>query len=495
MSDYNSLKYLLDDYSKILFPLSTTKILVENNGKEILEDYIYQKILNQSEQEHSFLSQVRCYSSKHGLHLRRTVKLDPVAELFIYDLIYRNRVTFRKDFNANRRSFGYRFQNGKPISPTQSYADFKQAIGQARLEYKFSIKFDISSYFNSIYHHDLVAWFSEANRDQNDVEAFGQFLREINGGRTVDCLPQGLHPCKVVGAEFLKFIDNSIKTQSELLLRFMDDFYLFSDNEKKINSDFIIIQKILGEKGLSLNSAKTLYGNLSNQDLVQTVDDIKVGLLQLRRQIIDVSGFPSEDLEKDEDELLTDDQIEYLLDLLKDPDIDESNAELVLLLLHDNENEVLEKMDTFLKIFPSLSRNIYNFCRDVSDVDTLSDLLLQFLKNGTNATEDQLFWIAKISEDFLSKTPKYADILSSLYEHPNATVISRAKVIEIPENRFGMGELRREHLRVGKSDWLAWASAVGCRSETPISRNHILSYFSKASPMNKLVADCVKNLP
>ncbi|MES1026618.1 orotate phosphoribosyltransferase, partial [Gloeocapsa sp. BRSZ] len=287
---------------------------------------------------------------------------------------------------------------------------------------------------------------------------------------------------------------NSIKIQSELLLRFMDDFYLFSDNEKKINSDFIIIQKILGEKGLSLNSAKTLYGNLSNQE-VQTIDDIKVGLLQLRRQIIDVSGFPSEDLEEDEDELLTDDQIEYLLDLLKEPDIDESNAELVLVLLHDNENEVLEKMDTFLKNFPSLSRNIYNFCRDVSDVDTLSDLLLQFLKNGTNATEDQLFWIAKISEDLLSKTPKYADILSSLYDHPNATVISRAKVIEIPENRFGMGELRREHLRVGKSDWLAWASAVGCRSETPISRNHTLSYFSKASPMNKLVADCVKNLP
>lgn len=495
MSNYTTVHYLLEDYPKTLFPLSSTKILVENNAKEILEDYVYQKVLNHSEVEHSFLAQVRCYSSKHGLHLRRTVKLDPVSELFIYDLIYRSRASFRKDFNPNRRSFGYRFQNGQPISSTKSYADFKTAIAQARQQYKFSVKFDISTYFNSIYHHDLVAWFSEVNGSHDDLEAFGQFLRETNSGRSVDCLPQGIHPCKVIGAEFLKFVDNSMKIQCELSLRFMDDFYLFSDDEKKLNSDFLTIQRILGEKGLSLNSAKTLYGDLSKQDLIQTIDNIKVSLLQLRRQIIDVSGLLSEDWEGDEEyEQLSDEQIDYLLNLLKEPDIDESDAELVLVLLHNHEDEVLEQMYVFLEQFPSLSRNIYSFCHDVKDVSSLSSLMLHFLKNGRNITEDQLFWIAKISEDFLSNTPDYAAILLSLYEHPNSTVISRAKVLEIPEKRFGMDELRREHLRIGKSDWLAWASAVGCRCETAVSRNHTLSYFSKASPMNKLIADCVKNL-
>ncbi|WP_292775771.1 hypothetical protein, partial [Nostoc sp. NMS9] len=184
-----------------------------------------------------------------------------------------------------------------------------------------------------------------------------------------------------------------------------------------------------------------------------------------------------------------------LVNLLKEPDIDESDAELVLILLRDYEEEVLEKMYIFLERFPSLNRNIYNFCQEVKNVNQLLALILTFLKSGRNVTEDQLFWMAKISEDFLSKTPTYPEIIPALYYHQNATDISPAKILEIPENRFGMDDLRREHIRIGKSDWLAWASAVGCRRETTINRNHILSYFSKASSMNKLIAECVTHFP
>ena len=495
MNTYSSVTYLLDDYPKTLFPLNTTKVVVENNSKELF-DYIYQKVLNKREAEHSFLSQVRCYSSKHGLHLRRTVKLDPVAELFIYDLIYKNREAFRKDFTAQRRSFGYRFQDGKPISATQGYADFKAAIAQARQQYEFSVRFDVATYFNSIYHHDLVAWFSEAGRSLEDVEYLGQFLREANAGRSVDCLPHGIHPCKVIGAEFLKFIDNFKKLQSQLLLRFMDDFYIFSDHQELLNEDFISIQRMLGEKGLSLNSAKTYYDDIFEQDVAQEIDDIKACLLRFRRSLIQVYGQAMEEGDEEEEyEQLSNEQVEYLLNLLKEPDIDESDAELVLVVLRDYGEDVLERINTFLERFPSLSRNVYNFCRYVNDINELSALILNFLKNGKNITEEQLFWIAKLSEEFLSKTPHYGDILFTLYNHQNASVISRAKVLEIPEQRWGMDELRKEHLRVGKSDWLAWASAIGCRGETRISRNHLVSYFSKASPMNKLIGQCVINLP
>src|SRR5689334_22760996 len=99
----NSVTYLLNDYPRTLFPLSTTRVIAEKWGQQTL-DYVYQQVLNPAEKEHSFLSQARCYSSKQGFHLRRTVKLDPVAELFLYDLVYRNRLLFRKDFGSNRRS-------------------------------------------------------------------------------------------------------------------------------------------------------------------------------------------------------------------------------------------------------------------------------------------------------------------------------------------------------------------------------------------------------
>lgn len=494
-----TLQYFLADYPRTLFPLATTRILIENHADAILK-HIYEKILNKSEQEYSFVSQLPCYASKTGFHLRRTVKLDPVAELFIYDLVYRNRKSFRSDFRENRKSFGYRFQGQQPVAQTKSYAEFKSCIGEAKKSYRFSAKFDISSYFNSIYQHDLIAWFSEkkpseGGRSLQDTKYFGQFLREINAGRSVDCLPQGLHPCKVIGAEFLKFVDNSISIRSQLMLRFMDDYYLFDNDESVINSDFVVIQKMLGEKGLFLNSAKTKLGQVDEINIGKQVTDIKAGLLQVRRHIIGVSGMEyEEDEEEEEYENLSNEQIEYLLDLLKDPDIHEEDAELVLILLRDHGSDVLEQMRSFLERFPSLSKTVYTYCRYLNDKTELSNLVQEFLKTSRNITENQLFWLAKITEDYLRKSHNYGEIIHLLYNHPHATSLTKAKVLEIPDHRFGLRELRSEHLRVGKSDWLSWAAAVGCRQENKINRNYILGYFSKASPMNKLIYDCISAL-
>jgi Reverse transcriptase (RNA-dependent DNA polymerase) len=374
MPDYSTIRYLLEDQPKTLFPLSTTLVLVEHHAKALLE-YIYEKVLHSSHKDHSFLTQVRCHASKYGFHLRRTVKLDPVAELFIYDLIYRNRQSFRRDFRPNRKSFGYQFVGGQPISLTKSYGEFRAAISSAQKQYKYSAKFDISVYFNSLYHHDLVAWFSENGRSGDDTEHFGQFLREANAGRSIDCLPHGIHPCKVIGAEFLKFIDNSINVRCQLMLRFMDDFYLFDDDENILTSDFLTIQRILGEKGLSLNAAKTKLGHVDEIDIGKQVDAIKAGLLKFRRKIIEVSGDPIEiEVENGAQkyEKLTPTQVEYLFSLLKDPDIVEADAELVLVLLRDHGEDVLKRMQIFFERFPSLSKNVYTFCQYVQDKSELS---------------------------------------------------------------------------------------------------------------------------
>ena len=80
----------------------------------------------------TFLPQTRCHASKRGFHLRRTVKLDPVAELFLYDLVYRNRTHYRPDFSPKRRCFGYRFVKGEALSAKGSYVNFKTSVSLAR---------------------------------------------------------------------------------------------------------------------------------------------------------------------------------------------------------------------------------------------------------------------------------------------------------------------------------------------------------------------------
>jgi hypothetical protein len=224
---YSAHTYLLEDHPRTLFPLTTIKVVVSRALPEI-EQHI-KEILTAGTSA-AFLPQQRCYSSKSGYHLRRTVALDPVAAYFIYDLIYRWRERLASEPAGNRRVFGYEFSGGRPVSPSLSFGSFRQEVRQAVATFKHGIGFDLSSYFNSVYHHDLVNWFQRTVADGPHA-GFDQYLRECNSGRSLDCLPHGFHPCKAIGSSFLSEIDGSVQLESALLLRFLDDFYLFDDDE------------------------------------------------------------------------------------------------------------------------------------------------------------------------------------------------------------------------------------------------------------------------
>jgi hypothetical protein len=524
-------QYLLEDYRHTLFPLSTTRLLVERFAAELRE---YART-------NPFRVQTRCSAAKRGFHLRRTVKLDPPSELFLYDLIFRNRKLFRQDHSEGRSSYGFRFTGGRPVSSKTAYLDYRSAVSTAKKKYKFGMRFDISSYFNSLYHHDLVSRFREIGSLEDDVVLYGRFLREINSGRSLDCLPHGLHPCKVLGADFLKFVDNSIRLKSPALFRFLDDFNLFSEREQDIQSDFNTIQELLSEKGLFLNEKKTVYADNFGRSMTEEIEDIKTDLLRARDEIVDPSGielssiFSEEDEDQedgedneisdeaveaainslrdtDQDELeklldtvedtkeldvtdtLSEEQVDYLLGLLNDPELDESDAELALVLLKNHGEDVLPKMGEVLVKFPSLSRTIYQFASFVEDKAELCNLVLKFLRGDSFVTEYQLFWITKMLEDHLSNQSCYGTSLAILNGHPSSTTITRAKLLEIPEHRFGMPDLREEALRSGRCDWIAWSAALGCRKEDSAKRNHLLGYFENGGPMNHLIGGCAKQL-
>jgi hypothetical protein len=309
------------------------------------------------------------------------------------------------DHNPARSSFGFLFKNGRPISSKAAYQDYRSELYSAKAHHKFGIRFDVSSYFNSLYHHDLVNRFREIGASEDDVLIYGRFLREIQSGRSLDCLPHGLHPCKVLGADFLKFVDNSMRLTSPRMIRFLDDFNLFGDGERALHADFNCIQELLSEKGLFLNEGKTAYADDFGRSMTEKIDDIKAELLQARREVIDSSGIELSDFltiiededgdceygignaedddDLDESDLLTEDQTQYLLELLHQPDIDESDAELALVLLRDHGDEVLRRMGDFLIKFPGLSRTIYDFSAFAEDKTELCSLVLRFLRGNS----------------------------------------------------------------------------------------------------------------
>jgi hypothetical protein len=407
--------------------------------------------------------------------------------------VFRNRGLFHKSFSNTRECFGYRFSEGKPLDATSSYRAFKGASIDYGDQFKFGLTFDVASYFNSIYHHDLVSWFDERGATRDDVAIFGKFLREINSGRSVDCLPQGLYPSKAIGNDFLKFVDNSNRLRSTYLVRFMDDIGLSSNSRDDLWSDFYVIQDLLGQKGLSVNPSKTLTTEEKRPDVKREIDEVRKRLLKKRRRLI----ITEYDVEVEETEVtckLTKKEVATLQAMLAHSHIEEEDAELVLALMGAHSSNVLARFGDLLRQFPNLAKNMYIFSRNITKSQELAESVLHYLKTTQIIPEYQLFWLGMMVEDYLLSTSVAGDLLISIYEHPWATSVTKAKILEIPEMRFGLPELREEQLKEGKSDWLAWSAAVGSRTRKKVSRNYVLNYFKNASSINRLIAEIISGL-
>ncbi|WP_340316965.1 antiviral reverse transcriptase Drt5 [Rhizorhabdus argentea] len=486
---YSATDFFLEDLPRTLFPLTTNKVLVELGAEDLLAHA--EMIVAGGG---NFLPQRRVYANKDELHLRRTVKLDAVAEYYLYHLVHKNRQKFRKPHRDSRRHYGYRFELGRPVSPSKSYADFKSAVASGIFYAEEFTYFDISAYFNGLYHHDLHAWFAALGPDDSaDVVAFSKFFREINAGRSLDCLPQGLYPAKMIGNDFLRFIEDSSTVRAERIVRFMDDVYLFGDDLNGLKADFAEVQRLLGLKGLSVNASKTRNAGTPQTDEADgQLSELKKRLLKRRRHLI-VSHYDEDEIGDDDGTSdLDEDEIEFILDLLNVGDLSEDDAELILVVMRDHVARIEQHLGLFAKGFPHLAKNFYGLCSDASDKDSVARIVLQVASEGDHIGEYQLFWFGMMLEAYLLDTACAPDIINALYRHESATDISKAKILEIADLRYGLPEMRETYLREGRSDWLAWSSAVGSRAMDKQARNYLLDYFKNGSAMNRLIASILQ---
>ena len=481
-----------------------TNLLLIRHHQAALEQYI-QRILSPDPAHagDNFLPQVRVYAAKPKNHLRRTLVLDPVASYFVYDLIFRNRAAFGAEVHDSRRSLGYRFDGDNAVPVHKAYKEFTEEVEYFRvLVYSHMISFDIASYFNSIYHHDANNWFASLpGVTGTDANAFGRFFREINSGRSIDFLPQGIYPTKMIGSEFLKFIEQSAQVKCAQTLRFMDDIYLFDQNQEVLTQDFLRIQELLGLKSLNVNPSKTFVDS-DDEPIQAQVSVIKKELAEILNEE-DVSpiylgsgadGFEGEEDDSANTEGLDQAKVERLLELLVDPKIEEEDVELILSVLHDHHASISSFIPLLIARFPNIVKQLHKITAQVADKEELAVHIISMLDHEENLLEFQLFWIVMIAEDHLSATNSFSKLVMKLYELTSDHKIARAKLLEIPDQTFGLKEIRAEILKTGASDWSSWAAAVGTRTLQKAERNHALSYFSKGSPLNHLIAECIKAL-
>ncbi|WP_417463235.1 reverse transcriptase domain-containing protein [Kordiimonas sp.] len=336
------------DYNNSLFPMRTAKSFARRGIKRALE--FSEECVSSQNATTGFTQQTKAFASKPGFHLRRTVKLDPLAEIFLYDKMFKNKGLFLEPKREHCKHFGYRFtEDGRPLSATESYGGFRKA--QTYYEkfheergFKFSLSFDVASYFNSMRHNDLIDWFQHIGASSEDVRSLDVFLAGIAPDRSSDCWPQGIYPTKMMGADFLRVIEEDIRIKAKARIRFLDDFVLFSDSEDDLIDDFFLIQKILGTRGLSVNASKTIFKahDKNKSEVQQDIDQP----IDVRKQLVEKKHFSVQQAyASDFDESspgieLTDEERDYIARLLESKELTEDDADLIVSLARGCEREV-----------------------------------------------------------------------------------------------------------------------------------------------------------
>lgn len=469
------IEFIKTDYRRGLFPLHSTALFAEL-GSAALKKFIYDEILDPKEAKVSFLPCPIAYALKDRLHLRRTFVLDPIATYFLYDFVIENKKHFQVKSPSKRKMFGYAFKGSEPINAFDDYHKFRRTKYKLKAEFKYFAKVDITNCFNSFYHHDLAEAI-ESHVGLGASQEFGQFLREINAGTSINCFPQGIYPAKLIGSWFLEFVEKSRQLRSSAIIRFIDDIYFFSDKQAILREDILVLQQILGNHSLSLNSEKTRLGSNHSDFEEQKLDKIKKGLLKKRVKTCPYDG----DEEDDVCVKLTGAEKNYLRDLIGNKIVEEEDVELALSLIRDDPETNISLTKLVLKRFPHLLKPLHGLVGSTPGHDVKIWGLLEEKLAQQVMTEHELFWLARIVLDHYEITSHAVDFLLKLYNHPSSTLIVKAAILECESMEYGLEELKVSALRQQPTSLIGIASLAGLRNMGKGKRNQLYKYTAKTS--------------
>ncbi|QQO56583.1 MAG: hypothetical protein N838_27660 [Thiohalocapsa sp. PB-PSB1] len=469
----NTINFVSSDNPRSLFPLSSTVRYIELGEKE-LSELVFNNIFDDKNKSSSFTICPVVYALKDNKHLRRMLFLDPVANFYVYDFLIRNNSLFQVDSNRlKRKHYGYKLKNKKPINPFKQYHAFRKRKYELKSKYAYFAKLDISNCFNNFYHHEVVSHLRSKLPEKEAIQ-FGQFLREINSGVSINCFPQGIYPAKAIGNNYLTFSEKSLELKSSSIIRFLDDFFIFDDSISIVEQDIITLQQIIGGRGLYLNESKTKIGSKESDFEEKELDSIKISLLEKREAYF---GY---DEDSEENVVLEPEEIEYLNAILQSKDVSEEDVELALCLFKEDQNEAEALIDIVFNKYPHLIKNLHRHMKDIKDDGKLWEEIKSKVSNEF-LTEYELFWLARSIIDVYELDEESVGLLLKIFSHSCATPIVQAAVLELSDNNFGLDDLKLNKLQSGVEGIVASSAVAGLEKLEKSKRNQKFKYLSKSS--------------
>ncbi|TQO97208.1 RNA-directed DNA polymerase [Vibrio cholerae] len=132
-----------------------------------------------------------------------------------------------------------------------------------RSRYKYILKTDISRFYHSIYTHSVAWTYHTKNvaKRNRSYSLFGNLvdkcLQDSQDGQTIG-IPIGPDSSLIIAESILACIDEQLKEKGICSgLRYIDDYYLGFNSLGEAESALVLMQELLNEYELALNSLKT----------------------------------------------------------------------------------------------------------------------------------------------------------------------------------------------------------------------------------------------
>ena len=475
------------DHRRAIFPLRASFEFLPAGEKDIRDD-VQSKVFDKDQIE-GFSTATVAYARKDAQHLRRVLVLDPVSSFFLYDFVASNSAAFQLPKVGRRCYFGHSFRQSRPVDAFKQYHGFRTRKYNLKASSRYFAKVDIFNCFNSFYHHKVVNWLASKTTTDEGVR-FGQYLREINGGDSVGCFPQGLYPAKVIGNAYLSFVEGSRELKARNIIRFLDDIILFSNSRRERAGDLVTVQHLLDNHHLALNDSKTLLGERGTDFDERRLDDIKKGLVQKREKVPhDYDDDGEEEKSEGEEDLLSDEELEYLMDLIAGNDVAQEDVELALSLLRHHPPALEPILEQVTSSAPHLLRELHRFIGDSEDDGEIWAAITPQIRKGSALDEHDLFWYAKILIDYFDFDQDIADQLIAIYQHQRATTPVKALILETPYLDHGFTELKETALRSNPGPICTASVLLGLKGLEKSKRNQLFKYVTRQGAMLGVLAE------
>lgn len=245
-----------------------------------------------------------------------------------------------------------------------SYNKFKDCIQKNAELYNFCLQMDITSYFDSINQHFLINLIFSLGIKQSVVRLLENCLLSWSQMNSYGII-QGLSSSDLLGNFNLTNLDYFFKIKEFEYCRYVDDIYVFHDNELELKKLLIEVCNKLRKQGLFLNENKTQL-NESGYILFQETefDRMFIEITEMLNDVLDdISllgskyGFQTEWDDEPEEVI----EVEGLrLDLIEQ--------------LYEKRNEAKWQRDKIIKFcFPLFSK-----AQSLCPIDTIEDEIINY---------------------------------------------------------------------------------------------------------------------